>query len=239
MAKNSVDDWDTVAANNTDVGGINLAEGTATVDDMNDAFREVMAQSKSAFQARLSASNNLSDVASASTARTNLGLAWELIADESFSAVSTYEKTGLGDYRQLRISITAAPSVAAGLGLRLSTDNGATWKSGASDYRRTGSSAVDGGSLTLVSGANDYYYVNTVQNQVAGEAIAGWLDLISASGSRPNLSARAIHVGSAASAVIASSTAGNCAFLGVVSGIQFSMPSATMTGRITIEGART
>lgn len=46
MAKNSIADWDTTAANNTDVGGINLAEGTATVDDMNDAFREIMAQVK-------------------------------------------------------------------------------------------------------------------------------------------------------------------------------------------------
>jgi hypothetical protein len=46
MAKTSVDDWDTSAAANTDIGGINLAEGQMVVSSTNNAFREMMAQLK-------------------------------------------------------------------------------------------------------------------------------------------------------------------------------------------------
>lgn len=43
MAKNSVADWDTTAANNTDVGGISIA-GTAPPSNIDDGIREIMAQ---------------------------------------------------------------------------------------------------------------------------------------------------------------------------------------------------
>lgn len=44
MAKNSVADWDTTAANNTDIGGVSLAEGVMAMSSVNDAFRLMMAQ---------------------------------------------------------------------------------------------------------------------------------------------------------------------------------------------------
>lgn len=43
MAKNSVSDWSTTASNNTDVGNINIAEGTLAAN-INNAIREMMAQ---------------------------------------------------------------------------------------------------------------------------------------------------------------------------------------------------
>lgn len=43
MAKTAIQDWDTTAANNTDVGGINI-QGTAPVSNFDNAFREMMAQ---------------------------------------------------------------------------------------------------------------------------------------------------------------------------------------------------
>ena len=43
MPKTSVTDYDTVAANNSDVGGINIAEGCPAAG-INNAIREVMAQ---------------------------------------------------------------------------------------------------------------------------------------------------------------------------------------------------
>lgn len=43
MPKNSVDDWSTTAGDNTDVGGINIAEN-CPASNVNDALREVMAQ---------------------------------------------------------------------------------------------------------------------------------------------------------------------------------------------------
>lgn len=43
MAKNAVGDWDTTASNNSDIGGINIAEGCAAAN-VNNAIREMMAQ---------------------------------------------------------------------------------------------------------------------------------------------------------------------------------------------------
>jgi len=45
MAKNKISEWSAVAANNTDVGGINLGEGMLP-SDVNNAMREMMAQIK-------------------------------------------------------------------------------------------------------------------------------------------------------------------------------------------------
>lgn len=47
MPKNAVSDWDTTANNNTDVGGINIAEGCAMAN-LNNGMREIMAQVKAA-----------------------------------------------------------------------------------------------------------------------------------------------------------------------------------------------
>jgi hypothetical protein len=45
MAKNKVSEWSATAANNTDIGGINIAEGCAP-SGINNAIREMMAQVK-------------------------------------------------------------------------------------------------------------------------------------------------------------------------------------------------
>ena len=45
MPKDKVSDWSSTAANNTDVGGINIAEGMAP-SGVNNAMREIMAQIK-------------------------------------------------------------------------------------------------------------------------------------------------------------------------------------------------
>ena len=48
MAKNSVEDWSTTAANNTDIGGTNIGEHCA-LSGINNAIRKVMAQTKAKF----------------------------------------------------------------------------------------------------------------------------------------------------------------------------------------------
>jgi len=45
MAKNKISEWSSTPASNTDVGGINIAEGMAP-SDVNNAIREMMAQIK-------------------------------------------------------------------------------------------------------------------------------------------------------------------------------------------------
>lgn len=44
MSKDAVSDWDTDPDANTDVGGVNLAEGQMVVSAVNNAMREIMAQ---------------------------------------------------------------------------------------------------------------------------------------------------------------------------------------------------
>lgn len=43
MAKNAVTDWDSTASNNSDIAGVNIAEGCAAAG-INDAIRNVMSQ---------------------------------------------------------------------------------------------------------------------------------------------------------------------------------------------------
>ena len=45
MPKNKVSEWSATASNNTDIGGINIAEGCAP-SGINNAIRELMAQVK-------------------------------------------------------------------------------------------------------------------------------------------------------------------------------------------------
>jgi hypothetical protein len=44
MPKTAYSQWDTTAANNTDIGGITLAEGAMLASQVNNAIREMMAQ---------------------------------------------------------------------------------------------------------------------------------------------------------------------------------------------------
>ena len=46
MAKNKLTEYDSTAANNTDVGGVNLAENSMLPSDVNNAIREVMSHLK-------------------------------------------------------------------------------------------------------------------------------------------------------------------------------------------------
>ena len=46
MPKNKLTEYDSTAANNTDVGGVNLAENSMLPSDVNNAIREVMSHLK-------------------------------------------------------------------------------------------------------------------------------------------------------------------------------------------------
>ena len=49
MAKDKITEYDATAANNTDVGGVNLAENSMNPSDVNNAIREVLSHQKEAF----------------------------------------------------------------------------------------------------------------------------------------------------------------------------------------------
>lgn len=77
MPKSSIGDYDTVAANNSDVGGINIAEGCPAAG-INNALRELMAQIAAWRDGAITAllpkaggtmTGNLSDMGSGSTVK--------------------------------------------------------------------------------------------------------------------------------------------------------------------------
>lgn len=63
MAKNSVSDWDSTAANNTDIGGITLVGTVMQVKQVDNAFREMMAQIKTFSTALATSSVTISGTA--------------------------------------------------------------------------------------------------------------------------------------------------------------------------------
>ena len=107
MAKNKVSEWSSTAANNTDVGSIDIAEGCAP-SGINNAIREVMAQVKdmqagldgdnftvggnltvtgtSSFTTAVPVASGGTGASTAANARTNLGLG--TIATQAASSVS-------------------------------------------------------------------------------------------------------------------------------------------------------
>ena len=82
MAKNSVEDWSTTAANNTDIGGTNIGEHCA-LSGINNAIRKVMAQTKQKF-----------DDVHSSTQETLNGIQAQVNINAENSAPATTEKIG-------------------------------------------------------------------------------------------------------------------------------------------------
>jgi len=78
MAKTKISEWSATPSNNTDIDGINIAEGCAP-SGINDAIREMMAQVKDLYSGTtgdaISIAGGGTGSTTASAARTALGLA--------------------------------------------------------------------------------------------------------------------------------------------------------------------
>jgi len=78
MAKTKISEWSTTPGNNTDIDGINIAEGCAP-SGINDAIREMMSQIKDLYSGvsgdATAVAGGGTGATTASGARTNLGLA--------------------------------------------------------------------------------------------------------------------------------------------------------------------
>jgi glutamine cyclotransferase len=152
MPKNSVSDWSTTAGDNTDVGGVNIAEGCSP-SGINNAIRTVMAQ--------------IADVPLRPQA-------WELIQTSTGSAAASAAITGLSAYRRIRVTGTIfAGTDNVELYVQTSTDNGSNYATTAGDYewqyvRGSGTSAT---STSTVAGTGISLTGTTAVGNATNEAV--------------------------------------------------------------------
>lgn len=94
MAKNKISEWSSTPANNTDVGGIDIAEGCAP-SGINNAIREVMAQVKD-MQAGLDGDNFTVGGNLSVTGTTTLSTALPVASGGTGSTTASAARTALG-----------------------------------------------------------------------------------------------------------------------------------------------
>jgi hypothetical protein len=71
---------------------------------------------------------------------------WETLVDAQFTAQVSLVKTDLSQYKILRLTFEGNPDAGSfGINLQVSTDNGATWNAGASDYVSQSTYSTTGG----------------------------------------------------------------------------------------------
>lgn len=94
MSKDNFGQYDATAANNTDVGGVNLAENSMLPSDVNNAFRTLMSHIKDFEQG----TDSITKLA--------IGAGWTIEQDASNNLLLKYSGTGV-------LKVTSAGAIVA------------------------------------------------------------------------------------------------------------------------------
>lgn len=172
-------------------------------------------------------------------ARQNMGLAWEIVpngAVTSPAGTTTVSWINLSPFRYLQLHWDIVPTgVTQGVYMRVGTDNGGSWKSGATDYRYQGSYVNNGVSGTTP--LTDAPSVPLVSAGLLDNISAGYVKVL-----RFNTSGIGYIVADTElqSLVGARSDHLSTALLnsGTRNAIQFRAANGSFEGRFLLEGAR-
>jgi len=113
MAKNAVTDWDVTAANNTDVGGINIAENCPAAG-INNALREMMKQIATWLSALFASAANLLAGTAANKALTPASFK-NALAFQTLTASGGTFTPDMANGVNFTITLTAASSTLANI----------------------------------------------------------------------------------------------------------------------------
>lgn len=172
MAKDNVRSWDATAGNNTDMGGISLAENVMAPPAVNDAFRESMSQiaemlDEMGYPTSGGTANALTLTPATAVTAYASGDVWTLKAASSNTGAATLNISGVG--------AKAIRKIVGGTDVALAANDIQAGVRYGLVYDSTANSAA--GAFIVASGSG--------QSQIMGAAIAsaGSIDLGAASGS--------------------------------------------------------
>lgn len=171
-------------------------------------------------------------------ALSNIGVAWERIGGlVTATAGSTQVAwTDLSAYRFLRLKFDLTPASSTALGIRASTDNGSTYKSGATDYKRHGDFIANGtwGSLGLADANIVPLAAHTLAvNTVSGEVL---IDTFNVSG-LSSIAVNTTYQGTTAG-FVSCRIGGLSVFSGAKNAFQLVATAGSFEGRFSLEGLR-
>lgn len=161
---------------------------------------------------------------------------WEPIGDYTLTASSALSITGLSAFRKIRVSGQITVSALASVVTRLSSNNGTSYDSGASDYTYQALFG-NGSSAGANSAAANSMLISTVGgiDASSGFAFEGTLEAFNKA--EPTRS-RFLGSGVVSAAALVCAL-GNVRVSAVAhNALQILLSSGTMTGRITVEGVR-
>lgn len=170
-----------------------------------------------------------------------LNPAWEQIGPViSPSSAILVSWNNLSDYWMWELSGFVAPQgVPSGFGVQVSVDNGATWKTASTDYRRHGVATVGSGTPVNIAAVADTYFVNSSENQVINEILSFSIRITSLGLSRVTFDCSSLTVGSTTGNRIKTLSGGDTNFASEINAIRFlGNVSYIATGKLLLRGVR-
>lgn len=180
MAKTKISEWSATPANNTDIDGINIAEGCAP-SGINDAIRELMSQVKDLYSGTtgdaLAIAGGGTGATTASAARTNLGVVIGTDVQAYNANLTAYGATGIGFRNRIINGDMRIDQRNAGASVAITTSGNYTVDRWSGNATQNGKYTVqqNAGSVTPPAGFINYLGATSSSAYSVGSGDVFWL----------------------------------------------------------------